>query len=78
MGYFPKERDPVNFMSIMVFFNADYKSNSVILEGLTAIEMFHDLLDEKHHKDLPIFNKLYNYFSNQEKEIDFKFGELID
>ena len=60
------------------FFNADYKSNSVILEGLRAIEMFHDLLDESSKKDLPIFNKLYSYFSNQEKELEFRFDELVD
>jgi glycerol-3-phosphate dehydrogenase (NAD(P)+) len=60
------------------FFSADYKSNSVILEGLNAIEMFHDLLDSKHNKDLPIFNKLYNFFSNQESELEFKFDELIN
>ena len=60
------------------FFSADYKSNSVILEGLNAIEMFHDLLDEKLNKDLPIFNKLYRFFANKETEIDFEFSELVD
>ena len=60
------------------FFNADYKSNSVILEGLNAIEMLYNLLDQKHEKDLLIFNKLYFYFSNQEKDLDFKFDELYD
>jgi glycerol-3-phosphate dehydrogenase (NAD(P)+) len=60
------------------FFNADYKSNYVILEGLNAIEMFHELLSENLHKDLPIFNKLYNFFVNQESELEFKFDELID
>ena len=59
------------------FFNADYKSNSLILEGLNAIEMFHDLLDKKHNKDLPIFHKLYDYFSNQENELEFKFNEIL-
>ncbi|MEC9209217.1 MAG: NAD(P)H-dependent glycerol-3-phosphate dehydrogenase [Bacteroidota bacterium] len=60
------------------FFHADYKSNSVILEGLNAIQMFHDLLNAKHGQDLPIFNKLYSYFSNQEKELEFKFDELVN
>ena len=59
------------------FFSADYKSNSVILEGLNAIELFHDLLDEKHEKCLPIFNKLYSYFFNQEEVLEFRFDELI-
>jgi len=60
------------------FFSADYKSNSVILEGLNAIEMFHGLIAEDVEKELPIFNKLYNFFANQESELEFKFDELID
>jgi glycerol-3-phosphate dehydrogenase (NAD(P)+) len=60
------------------FFSTDYKSNSVILEGLNAIEMFHDLIDEKSNKDLLIFNKLYSFFANQEKELEFKFNELVN
>jgi glycerol-3-phosphate dehydrogenase len=60
------------------FFSADYKSNSVILEGLNAIEMFHDLVDEKSNKNLPIFNKLYSFFANKESNLEFKFDELVD
>jgi len=60
------------------FFNADYKSNSVILEGLNAIEMFHDLIEEDVLKELLLFNKLYNFFANQETELEFKFDELIN
>ena len=60
------------------FFSADYKSNSVILEGLNAIEMFHDLTDEDVEKELPLFNKLYNFFASQESELEFKFDDLID
>jgi len=60
------------------FFNADYKSNSVILEGLSAIEMFHDLIEEDMLKELPLLNKLYNFFANQESELEFKFDELFD
>ena len=60
------------------FFNADYKSNSVILEGLNSIDMFYNLLNKQQKKNLPLFNKLYNYFSNQEKDLDFNFSELVD
>ena len=60
------------------FFSADYKSNSVILEGLNAIEMFHNLIDENMLKELPLFNKLYDFFANQESELEFKFDDLID
>ena len=60
------------------FFNTDYKSNSVILEGLNSIEMFYELLEERKIKRLPIFNKLHSFFANQERGIDFKFDDLID
>ena len=59
------------------FFSADYKSNSVILEGLNAIEMFHDLVVDKDlNCKLPLFNKVYSFFANQEKELTFKFDEI--
>jgi len=59
------------------FFSADYKSNSVILEGLNAIEMFHDLVDEESNNQLLLLNKLYTFFSDHKKEIRFDFDELI-
>jgi len=59
------------------FFSADYKSNSVILEGLNAIEMFHDLMVDTDMSDkLPLFNKVYSFFHNNEKELEFKFDEI--
>jgi glycerol-3-phosphate dehydrogenase len=61
------------------FFSTDYKSNSVILEGLNAIEMFHDLvLDKDMHDKLPLFNKVYSFFHNNENELEFKFDELVN
>ena len=61
------------------FFSADYKSNSVILEGLNAIGMFHDLVADKDiNAKLPLFNKVHSFFDSQEKELEFKFDELID
>jgi len=60
------------------FFSADYKSNSVILEGLNTIEMFHELIEEDVLKELPLLDKLYNFFANQESQLEFNFDELID
>jgi len=61
------------------FFSADYKSNAVILEGLNAIEMFHDLVVDKDINDkLPLFNKVHSFFANNEIELEFKFNELVD
>jgi hypothetical protein len=50
----------------------------VILEGLNAIEMVHDLTEEDVEKKLPILNKLYNFFANPESELEFKFDEFTD
>ena len=59
------------------FFSSDYKSNSVILEGLTAIEMFHDLLGNMDMNDkLPLFSKVYSFFANKGTVLEFKFDEL--
>lgn len=60
------------------FFSTDYKSNAVILEGLNAVEMLHDLIEEDVTKELLLFNKLYNFFANKERELEFKFDDLID
>ena len=40
--------------------------------------MFHDLVDEKSNKRLPIFNKLYAFFTNKESSLEFKFDNLMD
>ena len=59
------------------FFNADYKSNSIILEGLNAIYMLYDLTEQDVIKKLPLLDKLYNYFLNQDKDLEFKFDAII-
>ena len=50
----------------------------MILEGLSAIEMLHDLLGSRCESKLPIFNKLHSYFSNKDKDLEFRFDELVD
>ena len=60
------------------FFSADYKSNTVILEGLISIEMLHQLADDKVKNELPIFNKLYNFITKNESEFEIDFHELVD
>ena len=42
------------------------------------IDMFHDLVDEKSNKRLPIFKKLHAFFANKESSLEFKFDELVD
>ncbi|MAX05025.1 MAG: glycerol-3-phosphate dehydrogenase [Flavobacteriales bacterium] len=60
------------------FFNSDYKANEVILEGLNAIEIAWVLIDEEVSKELPLLNKLYNFFSKQDSTLEFKFDSLFD
>jgi glycerol-3-phosphate dehydrogenase (NAD(P)+) len=58
------------------FFNADYKSNVVVLEGLNSIRMFYETVGNKNIKELPLFNKLYKFFMHKEKKLEFKFDDL--
>ena len=61
------------------FFNSDYRSNAVILEGLNSIQILRDLLDEDQMERLPIFNKVYSYFKNPaNSKIEFYYSEFID
>tara|TARA_Y100000589_G_scaffold330705_1_gene381195 strand:+ start:442 stop:1407 length:966 start_codon:yes stop_codon:yes gene_type:complete len=58
------------------FFNADYKSNAVVLEGLNSIRMFYEIAGNKNIKELPLFNKLYNFLIHKERKLEFKFDDL--
>ena len=58
------------------FYNEDYKSNSVILEGLNAINMVYQLVDSKIIVELPILAKLFDYFSGKTNEIDVAFNDF--
>ena len=58
------------------FYNEDYKSNSVILEGLNAINMVYQLVDSKIIIELPILAKLFDYFSGKTNEIDVAFNDF--
>ena len=59
------------------FFTGDYKSNSVILEGLNSLEMFHDIVDSSETKSLPIFNRLYSFFHSNKTDFNTEFNELL-
>ena len=61
------------------FFNSDYKSNDMIIEGLNSIKMLRGLLNDSQMDSLPIFSKLFLYFTNPEdNNIDFYYTEFID
>ena len=60
------------------FFNSDYKSNTVVLEGLNAINTIYDLSNEELKKDLPLLTKIYSFFKNKENIISIEFDKLVD
>ena len=60
------------------FFNADYKSNSVILEGLRAVNIIYDIIGYEEKKNLPIFNKIHNFFADKKEDFVIDFDELVD
>ena len=60
------------------FFNADYKSNSVILEGLNAVELVHDIAADHVKEDLPLLNKLHAFIDSNATILSIDFDELMD
>jgi|TARA_B110000003_G_scaffold171329_1_gene171005 glycerol-3-phosphate cytidylyltransferase len=60
------------------FFSADYKSNSVILEGLNAVNLVHSFPLEHVKDNLPLLNKLHSFFDSKESNLSIAFDELVD
>ena len=60
------------------FYNADYKSNSVILEGLNAVNLVHALPLEHITEDLPLLNKLHDFFASEQNILSIEFDKLVD
>ncbi len=59
-------------------FTSEYKTNSVILEGLNAINIIYKLVDDKLLTELQLLKKIHNFFLNKKTEFTFNFNELID
>lgn len=60
------------------FFNADYKSNSVILEGLKAVDLVHSFPLDHVMDTLPLLNKLHSFFGSKENVLSIQFDKLVD
>tara|TARA_Y100000589_G_scaffold202684_1_gene191180 strand:- start:2386 stop:3348 length:963 start_codon:yes stop_codon:yes gene_type:complete len=58
------------------FYTSDYKSNSVVLEGLNAVKMFHDIASKQQLDELPLFNKLYQFFNSSNHILEINFEDL--
>ena len=60
------------------FFSAEYKSNSVILEGLNAVNLVHSFPLEHVMDNLPLLNKLHSFFDSKENILSIEFDKLVD
>ena len=60
------------------FFNADYKSNSVILEGLKAVDLVHSFPLDHVMDNLPLLNKLHSFFGSNNNVLTIEFDKLVD
>ena len=60
------------------FYSADYKSNSVILEGLNAVNLVHSFPLEHVMENLPLLNKLHSFFDSKENILSIEFDKLVD
>ena len=60
------------------FFSADYKSNSVILEGLKAVDLVHSFPLDHVMDNLPLLNKLHSFFGSNENVLSIEFDKLVD
>jgi glycerol-3-phosphate cytidylyltransferase len=60
------------------FFNSDYKSNEVILEGLSAVKLMHSLPLEHVIENLPLLNVLHEFFESNKSMLAIDFDELVD
>ncbi len=59
------------------FYNSDFETNSVVIEGIKTLEMIDSLLSDVLKRRLPIFNKIVSFFRNKEKNIEIIFEELM-
>ena len=60
------------------FYNSEYKMNSVILEGLNAIEMVYNYSKKHDLEDLPLLQKIHNFFDLKMDQFIIDFDELLD
>ena len=59
------------------FFNFNDNSNNTIFEGVRAINIMNNLLPNELKKDLPIFNKLNDFFSKKKQKFEIDFRQLF-
>ena len=60
------------------FYNPNSKENTVIIEGLNAINIIYSLVDKSVIKELPFLNKLHSFFNSNEKIFVLDFSDLFN
>ena len=61
------------------FYNTDYRSNSVILEGLNSVKLVYDKLSSKYpQENFPLLNKLNDFFNSESSVFSIQFEKLVD
>ena len=60
------------------FFNIEYKSNSVVVEGLNAINMAHAFIIDDLREELPLLSKLHEFFDSKQNTMLIEFNKLVD
>lgn len=59
------------------FYNTEYMSNTVVLEGVNAVKMIYKLRLKSINNRTPLLNKLYSFFENKEQNIAIDFEAII-
>ena len=60
------------------FYNPNSKENTVIIEGLDAVNIIFSLIDEALIHKLPFLMKLHSFFNSNKKSFIVDFNEFID
>ena len=45
---------------------------------LLAVNIIYDIIGDDEKKNLPIFNKIHNFFANKKEDFVIDFDELVD
>ncbi len=60
------------------FFNKDYKSNSVILEGQNAINLIYETIQPHFIDSLQLLNKIHTFFNEDKNSLSIEFDQLTE
>ena len=59
------------------FFDINYKSDSITLEGLDALNLIYHIISDDLLKDLPLLHQLYSFLNTKEKVLPVEFKKIF-